>query len=387
MISPHFKLFIREQVTSIAQYFSKVTVVVPRPCFPNFFLNVAFLNDKLPFLKNALESCKQANSDQIDIICPEFFTLPIEAMRNRNPIFCASSVTRALKKNNVKSDLVHAHRLDNGFVGAILKDLDGIPLVINSHGSDVYDFPFRNDFTHAIAQYTLGRADHVIAVCKSDGEKLLSLGFSSNKLSIIPNGFNSDLFNPIPQSLARRELGLPLDKKMVLSIGTLHDVKGHNYLIDATRILSKKRSDFLTIIIGSGPLEKMLKKKIEKLRLNQKVMMIGWIPHNEIALWMNACDIFVLPSLNEGLPTVIPEVMACGRPVVATRVGGIPEVIRSDEVGLLTSPRDPESLAHAIREALDRGWEHERIIEHAQEYSLENITKQILRIYHQVMCA
>jgi glycosyltransferase involved in cell wall biosynthesis len=384
IISPHFKLFLREQVTAIAQFFSKVTVMVPRPYFPNCFLNVAFFNDKLPFLKNALESHKQANSDQIDIICPKFMTLPIETMRNRIPIFGARSVIHALKKTNVKSDLVHAHRLDNGFAGAILKDLSGIPLVITSHGSDVYDFPFRNNFTYAIAQYTLSRADHAIAVCKSDADKLLSLGTSPEKVSIIPNGFDSNVFKPIPQSSARRELGLPMHKKILLSVGTLHEVKGHTYLIDAIKVLLERRRDFLTVIIGSGPLENMLKRKIEQLGLAQNIMMPGWIPHNRLSLWMNACDVFVLPSLNEGLPTVIPEVLACGKPVVATRVGGIPDLIISDKVGLLANPRDSESLASAISEALSRKWYMVDIQRYSRRYSLENISNRILQVYQYV---
>jgi glycosyltransferase involved in cell wall biosynthesis len=96
---------------------------------------------------------------------------------------------------------------------------------------------------------------------------------------------------------------------------------------------------------------------------------------------MNASDIFVLPSLNEGFPTVIPEVMACGKPVIGTRVGGIPDAILNDEVGFLVNPKDPEMLAQAIIEALNRRWDTEKILKNAEEYSLKKIIKKILQVY------
>jgi len=292
-----------------------------------------------------------------------------------------------LKKSDVKFSIVHAHRLNFGFTGAVLKDMCSKPLVITCHGGDAYRFPFENDFSYAIAKYTLSRVDHVIAVCKSDAEKLLSLGLPHSKLSIIPNGFDDDLFKPIPKRLAREKLRLPMNKKIILSVGTLHQVKGHTYLIEAMHTLSKASNNIIAVIIGSGPLKMKLKEKIQKLGLKQRVLLVGWRPHNEIPIWMNASDIFILPSLNEGAPTVIPEAMACRKPVIGTKVGGIPDFISNDNVGIVVKPRDPELLAQAILEAIKRKWEHEKIMTHAQRYSLENIVKQIFQIYKSITCS
>lgn len=214
---------------------------------------------------------------------------------------------KLLKKSIVEFCLVHAHRLDTGFTGAILKDEYYMPLIITCHGSDIYDFPFRDDFRYTIAIYTPSKVNHVITVRRSDAEKLLSLGLPSNKLSIIPNGFDDNLFQPIPEQSTREKLGLPLNKKILLSVGTLHEVKGYEYLIDAMYMISRVRNDIIAVIVGSGPLETKLREKIKKLSLKQRVILVGWEPHNKIPLWMNASDIFVLPSLNEGFPTVIPE--------------------------------------------------------------------------------
>ena len=100
---------------------------------------------------------------------------------------------------------------------------------------------------------------------------------------------------------------------------------------------------------------------------------------------MNACDIFVLPSLNEGFPAVIPEAMACGKPTVGTRVGGIPDVFSDEDIGILANAADPEVLAQAIFDSLSRKWLSERIFESAQRYSLKTISKQILSVYHNVL--
>lgn len=100
---------------------------------------------------------------------------------------------------------------------------------------------------------------------------------------------------------------------------------------------------------------------------------------------MNACDLFVLPSLNEGNPTVLPEALGCGKPFVGTKVGGVPEVITSDAYGLLVEPTDPEELAEKILVALDREWDREAILAYAERYTWENIAKEITTIYQGVL--
>jgi glycosyltransferase involved in cell wall biosynthesis len=115
------------------------------------------------------------------------------------------------------------------------------------------------------------------------------------------------------------------------------------------------------------------------------VLLAGGKLHDEIPVWMNACDLFVLPSLSEGNPTVLPEALGCGKPFVGTRVGGVPEVITSDECGLLVGPADPDDLAEKILVALDREWDREAILAYAQRYTWENIAKEIMGVYERVL--
>lgn len=384
LIVPHFRVFLRDQATLIRPYFNNMTVLMPIPYFSSLALRLPHLKKYFEFLKLAVESRNELAQDYT-IVSPKFFTLPIEALRKRNCYLATRSCIKALSKNAIDFSLIHAHFLEKGFVGASLKSLCGKPLVVTAHGGDVYDLPFRNSWYKILARYVLSEADQVITVSQFNAKKLLSLGVSSNKLHVIPNGYDEKLFNPVPLYEARKKLCLPFSKKVLLSVGGLVDMKGHTCLVDAMRIVLKKRNDVILVIVGSGPLKEKLHKKAKKLGLNGKILFVGRKKHDEIPMWINASDLFVLPSLSEGFPTVIPEAMACGKPVIGTCVGGVPEAITSDDVGVLVNPKDPEALAQVILEALDRKWVPRIILNYAKQYSWTNLTKQILSVYRKVL--
>jgi glycosyltransferase involved in cell wall biosynthesis len=155
-------------------------------------------------------------------------------------------------------------------------------------------------------------------------------------------------------------------------------------LLEAFRQLAESRKDLVLVLVGGGELEGPLRHKAGELGLSGRVIFAGPRPHAEIATWINACDVFVLPSISEGSPTVIPEVMACGKPIIATRVGGIPDLVREGEEGYLASPTDVAELAAAVNRALDQKWSVEMIRAHALTYSWDALSAQILRIYSKV---
>ena len=130
---------------------------------------------------------------------------------------------------------------------------------------------------------------------------------------------------------ARRTLGLPPDRKILLAVGNLVEVKGHRYLVEAMAEVVKERQDVLCVIVGSGPLRGRLERQVRALGLEEHVRFVGGKPHEEIPIWMNACDVFVLPSLNEGNPTVMFECLGSWRPFVGRDVGGVREIIISND--------------------------------------------------------
>ena len=128
-----------------------------------------------------------------------------------------------------------------------------------------------------------------------------------------------------------------------------------------------------------------LERQIHSLGLEGYVRLVGGKPHNEIPHWISACDLFVLSSLNEGNPTVMFEALGCGKPFIGTRVGGVPEVIVSDVYGLLVNPADPADLAGKILTALDRTWDQEAIVQYADRFTWNEISKEILKVYRSVL--
>lgn len=383
LIAPHFKTFIREQATLIRPFLNDMYVLIPMPYFSNVALHLPYLRRHFGFLRVITES----NEDMRDcnVISPKFFTLPVEALRKRNPYLAARSCIKALSQNTLNFNLIHAHFLEEGFIGANLKSLYDKPFVVTAHGGDVYDLPFRDSWYNALARYVLNEADQVITVSKSNQEKLLSLGVYPSKLHVIPNGYDEKLFKLMPSIEARKRLGLPLNKKLLLSVGNLVAVKGHTYLLDAMKFVLKRRDDVILLIVGSGPLRENLCKKTRELNLERNVFFVGGKKHEEIPFWMNACDVFVLPSLMESFGVVSVESMACGKPVVGTCVGGIPEIVRKHDVGILVKPADPKALSDGILEALDRTWVAEVVLNYAKQYSWTNIVGRILKIYREVL--
>ena len=235
--------------------------------------------------------------------------------------------------------MIHAHHTwTAGYAGARLKEKCDIPLVITGHGYDVYSLPFKDDEWQEKIKYVLNTADHIITVSQSNLTCIKKLDVST-PVTVIPNGFRSDLFYPRNSSECRRALNLPQDRRIILTVGNLEAIKGQKYLVEAIQRIVQERKDILCVIVGAGKLRPILKRQIRELGLENYIILTGGKPHDEIPLWMNACDLFVLPSLRESFGVVQIEALACGKPVVATRNGGSEEIIISDEHGLLSNSR------------------------------------------------
>ncbi|KAF5090247.1 D-inositol-3-phosphate glycosyltransferase [anaerobic digester metagenome] len=295
-----------------------------------------------------------------------------------------SQVKYLMQKHGTEFDLIHVHfTWSAGYAGARLKEEYGTPFVITGHGYDIYSLPFKDDEWREKIEYVLNTADHVITVSQSNLACIKKLDVSTS-VTVIPNGFRSDLFAPRDTSGCRKVLNLPQDKKIVLTVGNLEPVKGQKYLIEAVQRFTQERKDILCVIVGVGKLRAALERQIRLLSLEDYVVLASGKPHDEIPIWINACDLFVLPSLNEGNPTVMFEALGCGKPFVGTRVGGVPEVITSDEYGLLVEPANAEDLAERILVALDREWDRKAILRYAERFTWENIAQQFIEVYERV---
>jgi len=168
----------------------------------------------------------------------------------------------------------------------------------------------------------------------------------------VPNGADTRVFHPRPRDEARRRLGLPVEERIITFVGVLTPRKGIDTLIESMGILGLGGDAPLLVIAGIGELRDELETRARALGIADRIRFVGKVAHDEVAWWMAAGDVFCLPSLSEGLPTVVCEAMACGRAVVATAVDGTPEIVADGETGLLVPPRDAERLAAALARVL-----------------------------------
>ncbi|MFW9873830.1 MAG: glycosyltransferase family 4 protein [Candidatus Thorarchaeota archaeon] len=295
------------------------------------------------------------------------------------------AVEKAIIKNNIKFDLIHSHfSWSSGYAGAKLAEKHDVPFVVTAHGYDIYDLPFRDKEWKTKIEYVLNSADYILTVSEKNSELINELNVKT-PVKVLPNGYRNDLFHPKDAKECRKILNLPIDKKIILTVGNLEVVKGHQYLIDSMSEIIKHRQDVMCIIVGDGKLMNKLKNQINKAGLKNYVQLTGARPHDEIPIWINACDAFVLPSLNEGNPTVMFETLGCGKPFIGTNVGGIPEIITSEDYGLLCKPTNSKELAENILGSFDKDWDYEKIREYGEQFTWNNTVNEILTVYSEIL--
>ena len=257
----------------------------------------------------------------------------------------------------------------DGYAAVLLAKELNVPCVLHALGSDIHkylDHPRRSRKIIA----ALSGADRIVCVSRYIHSRITTAGIPTEKMSVVYDGVDTQLFSPRDARQARTKLSLPVDARIILFVGNLTSVKGPDYLVDAVAKLKETTDERIhLVILGDGPLERPLCDRVRTLRLEKQVTFAGSRPHREIPDWTSAADLLCLSSLNEGMPNVILEALASGRPVVATDVGGVSEVIDSDEFGILVPPRDPEALARALREALSTEWDTHRLTGRAGQFS------------------
>lgn len=225
-----------------------------------------------------------------------------------------------------------------------------LPTVIKCHGSDLNRVPVAHPACRVQIRHALARAAAVVVVTRRLGERARELGADPGRVHLVPNGLDHDRFRPMERDAARRRLALPPGAEIVLYLGHLAAHKGVRDLLDAVPRLRRARPRAIVAFVGEGPLAAAVGEAAA--REPGGVLAFGAVPHSEVAGWMAAADLFCLPSWDEGMPNTVREAHACGRPVVATAVGGIPEAVGSRELGTLVAPRDPDALADALASRL-----------------------------------
>jgi glycosyltransferase involved in cell wall biosynthesis len=373
-------VFVKAQTDQVRKHFDKVLVVSMTPYVPKALVGLLDPKRRLDAL------ARDYSYENVDVCFTRVFVPPVEKLKESRGGKELKRVREILAAKGFKPDLVHAHfAWPAGYAAMKISEEFGVPYVTTVHGYDVYDLPFRNDFYKRAVSDVLVKSAHVIFV-SSELRRLATekLCVKLKGASVIPNGYDSALFHPMDRDAARRELGLPLDAKIVLSVGALVPEKAYTYLVKAAALVAKERPEALFVIVGQGPDEPALMSVIRERGLTDTFRLVGAKPHSEIPKWMAACDVFTLSSVLEGVPTVLFEAMACGRPYAGTGVGGIKDTVTS-ETGITVPEKEPLELSKAIVKALTNNWDENVIFRMAERRTWLNIAKEINDVYINVM--
>jgi glycosyltransferase involved in cell wall biosynthesis len=246
----------------------------------------------------------------------------------------------------VNPDIIHVHAPNlfssNAVIAAKLKK---IPIVATVHRAEIDRV---GKPMHLARKMLLSRFERIIAVSDFTRSLAIKAGVKENKISVIYNACDENIFSRRDKSMAREHCGLPKNRKIILFVGNLIEIKGIYVLIRALRIIRSQNLDFLAIIIGHGEERQNLEALIKEHSLDNNIRLQGWLPQSELAYFYNAADIFVLPSFVEGHSVALLEAMASGLPIVASKIGGNLESVENNVNGFHFEKGNENELAEKL---------------------------------------
>lgn len=250
-----------------------------------------------------------------------------------------------------KPNLIHAHTLiPDGQAAMSAGAVHRIPVVCTARGGDINIYPYYNRAARIASCRVITGVDRLVTVSSDLAKKSLDLSPCINT-RVIYNGVDTRLFSDSlnGRESARIKLGIKQDATVILFVGNLLKSKGVFELVEAFGRLEEKYGEKLILaLVGEGPDRSEILARASRLGIIKKLLLAGIRPHEEIPEWLRSCDVFVLSSHNEGMPNAVLEAMSCARPVVATRVGGIPEVVENGKTGYLVEKEDTAGLREAM---------------------------------------
>jgi len=387
VLAPFYRAFVKGLVEPVSELVASENVIIHHNQLSEIsntrlikHLPIRYLNWVGQFTKDKLLNVKDKPSNVHVHLLSVFYFVPDGRNRKLGDTLF-DEIDKLIQKQRIKFDIIHAHHTwPRGYAAIKLGEKYNIPTVVTIHENQ--ELFLKEYSSHSkIYKFVWENADALIRVNPRDITLLKKFNQNTH---YIPNGFSPKKFYTIGRKKARGILEFPRNKKVLFSLGDLIERKGFHYLADAIAEIVKARMDVLCIIGGSGPMRKKLKKRINKLNLQEYVKLVGFIPDKDLTYWMNAADVFVLPSLSEGNPTVMFEALGVGLPFVGTKVGGVPEIITSEDYGLLVEPANPEDLAEKILIALEKEWDRGKIKKYAEQFTWENIAKRTVKVYEEI---
>lgn len=276
------------------------------------------------------------------------FECRIVPLNRRLDLAWLRQMVRYVRTGGITS--IHAHEFTMNFHGAILGLFCNIPVVSTVHGKGYYLDKVVRKLIYAF----VSRASNMVAVSEDIRQNLLkNIRFVRKNITLIQNGLDCSEYSRTigERNLERARLGVRDSDFLVVSVGSYYEVKGHKFLIEAASILLGLGRKVKIVVAGQGPMQTSLFQLATSLGIVSEIELVGYV--EDIPSLLSAADCYVMPSLSEGIPLALLEASASGCAIVASDVGGIPEVIKNDVNGLLVLPQDSKQIARAISALMD----------------------------------
>lgn len=338
---------------------------------------------KLPFVAPRSFLDGQVGPDyRIDGIDVETFTYPVFPLISRAINGHVSSHLLTPRVAAFKPDVVLAYWVyPDGYAALRTARKLGVPCIVGALGSDIH---VRSGINDRMTRKTIAGVDALLTVSEAMRQTAIhEFGAPADQVHTIVNGFNTSVFHPRDQQAIRLRLGIALDEQVIIYVGRFVEAKGMRELIQAFQAMARTNNKVSLALIGDGVMKAELISLIEQAGLQGRVRIPGGQPPDQVAEWICAADVLTLPSWSEGYPNVVVEGLACGRPVVATDVGGTREIL-NERNGILIPPRQADVLQKALEQALRANWDREAIAR-AMQRTWDDVAKETLQVCQQVV--
>lgn len=371
---PHLKnqyagVFVKKQADSLEKIGYDVTVINPMPKKIGVFF----------------KDYNEKDNKEINVIRPRFRQLPSNLGFLISLPFFYYSVKKSLKKNqSYTPDLIHAHwGTPSGITAVMIGKKYKVPVVITLRGSDVNKYPKKNFIVKMITFHALRNADKILTVSeKLKNDIILEYKIDQEKIETVYNGVNLTKFNKNTSKVLSEE------HPYLLFVGSLKKEKGIFELIAAFEKIKEFHPNYKLKIIGTGKEKRNIEKYISLNNLESEIILLGSIQNDNLKEWYSNSEFVVLPSYSEGLPNVLVEAIACGKKVIGTDVGGIPEIINLG-VGYTIPPQNIELLYQAILKMISdnkKSYDQQKIRSIAERNFDEKVASEKIRnIYDELL--
>lgn len=367
---PNLGVFIYQRIAHLSKMpGNHVEVIAPVPYFPRWLRGTRW--------KKLGQVPAREQIGDLTVYHPRYLLLPKISMPFHGFLIFSGTFRLARRLHRqTPFDCIDAHFVyPDGFAAAVLGKLLKLPVILSARGTDINLYPSFK-MIRPMIRWALKHSAGAIAVSSSLRDVMVELGFSRESVRVIGNGIDAGRFSPVDPGEARACLGLPGNATILVSVGGLVPRKGFQFLIPAVAALAPCFPSLRLYILGEGEYRARLESLIRECRLEQQVFLMGNIPNEQLRFWYSAAQLSCLVSSREGWANVLQESMACGTPVIATKVWGAPEIVVSADLGLLVE-QSVEAIRKALEAALLKPWNRAAIADHARQRTWDTVAREV----------